>query len=146
VAATDPNFDEQGFRDGIHFAMSLGLPVDDEDRPSFHFPDTSSVGSPVDDEGIPFDPNARPVVTRGQVVKVPCAIEYVDAPGQVESWGIIYPSKVVLTFLGEDFELIRGFDYVVIGGNRYNYRSTRSPVAMDVVPVWQVECTAEDQK
>ncbi len=146
MAATDPNFDSDAFIEGIHFAMGLGLPANEDDQPTFHFKPTVTYGAAaVDDAGVPFDPTAVPETTTVPNVKVPCAVEYIDAEGKVENWGIIVPAKVLLTFLDADYQQVVGFDWVVIGPNRYFYRKTFPPLAMDSVGVWQIECAAEDQ-
>lgn len=145
MAATDANFDADAFIEGIHFAMSLGLPALEADRPTFHFKPTTTYTVPVDDDGVPFDPTATPTIVSVPTIKVACAVEYVDAEGKVENWGIIVPAKVKLTFLQQDYALIEGFDWVVIGPNRYFYRKTHPPLAMDSVGVWTIECNAEDQ-
>lgn len=145
MAKTDPNFDPQDFIDGIHFAMSLGLPPASEDQPTFYFPATVDNTAPADASGIPFAPEAEPTYTRPPSVKVPCAVEYVDAEGKIESFGVAVPAYVVLTLLQQDYDVVRGFEFVIIGGNRYWYRSTFPPLGMDSVGVWQIKCRTDDE-
>ena len=145
MAATDRNFDAQGFIDGIHFAMSLGMPPNVVDQLTFHFRPTVTNVTPSDDESVPFDPNARPVVVTLPTKKVPCAVQYQDSEGKVENFGIIVPASIILTFLDEDYQQVKGFDWVALGPNRYFYRKTLPPLGMDSVGVWQVYCRAEDE-
>lgn len=146
MAATDgADFDADAFIAGIHLAMSIGAPADEEDRATFHFAPVVTNTDPADDENVPFNIDATPVVNTPATKTVPCAIQYVDAEGKVENFGIIVPAKVVLTFLEEDYLQIVGFDWVAIAGNRYYYRKTAPPVGMFTVGVWEVHCVAEDE-
>lgn len=145
MATAVAGFNADDFREGIRLAMRVGLPPDLTDQPTFVFPLTFVNDSPLDDEDVPFDPAARPVATPSKTsVKVPCAVEYIDAAGKVENFGVVVNSKVVLTFLDEDYEAVKGFAYVVIGGERYFYRKTQPPLGLDSVAIWQVHCEAED--
>lgn len=146
MAATDPNFDADAFIEGIHTAMSIGFPPDVANQPTFHFAPVITNALPADAQGVPFDVAGTPVKTSPAAKRVPCAVEYVDGQGKVVEFGIMQPSRIVLTFLGEDYEQVRGFDWVVIGANRYFYTNTRPPLGLDVVPLWQVECKAEDEQ
>ena len=146
MAATDPSFDADAFIAGIHTAMSIGFSPDGADQPVFHFAPTWMTADSVDEAGVPFSVASRPTVTTPATIRVPCAVEYFDAAGKIENFGIIVPSKVLLTFLGSDYQLVVGFDWVVIGASRYFYRTTRPPMGMDSVALWQVECVAEDEK
>lgn len=139
-----PGFDAEGFRAGIRQAMLVGLPPDIADQPLFVFPTLVSNIAPADDDDVPFDPDDRPVITPPASKRVACAIEYVDNAGKVENFGLIVKSKVMLTLLDEEYEQIKGFEYVVIGGDRYFYTKTETPVGLDSVGVWTVHATAED--
>lgn len=137
-------FDAEDFRNNIRIAMTVGLPPDTSDQPLFVFPSAVANTEPADDEDVPFDSAARPTVTTPTSKQVPCAIEYVDAAGKVENFGVIVPSKVMLTLLDEDYEQIKGFSYVVIGGDRFYYSKTETPLGLDSVGIWIVHATAED--
>jgi hypothetical protein len=146
MAATDPNFDADDFIAGIHTAMSLGFAPDQSDQPVFHFAPVVTTSDSVDDDGIPFDPDSRPTSVSPPTKRVPCAIDYIDAMGKVDTFGTIVASRVLLTFLDVDYQQVVGFDWVVIGPNRYFYRKTRPPMGLDSVGLHQVECVAEDEK
>ena len=143
MAATIPGFPAQEFIDGIHLAMSLGTPVG-TDRPVFVFRDVKVVTGAVDAGGTPFDVAVRPTVTPGAEVVAPCAIEYLDVQGQVLATANVIPSSLRLTIVGqEDWDAVRGFWYVRIAGERWFYK-TSDVLALDVVPVHVITCTAED--
>lgn len=148
--ATDPQiagFDPEEVRAGLHLAMQIGLPVDFADQPTFVFPG-GYVEADVDQrdsEGTPFDYRNTRTKRPDRTYQVPCAIEYVDGEGKIENFGLIAPSKVVLTLLDQDHEIIMGFSYVVIGGNRYTYRRTETPLGLVSVGVYRVHCQSDDE-
>lgn len=137
-------FDADDFRANIRLAMTVGLPPDSADQPTFVFPGEVTNTEPADQDDVPFDPDVRPTVAPPVSLKVPCAVEYVDNQGKVENFGLVVKSKVMLTLLDEDYETIRGFSYVVIGGDRFIYTKTETPLGLDSVGVWIVHATAED--
>lgn len=128
---------------GIHQAMAIGAPSKVDDRATFFIP-TDTVDPGEDDEGVPYKPTSRPTATPDKRT-VPCAIDYVDGTELTSNLGVIQASKLVLTLLDPDYQQIRGFDFVVIAGNRYYYRKTEPPVALGNLDVWTVHVQAEDQ-
>lgn len=139
------SFDEAAFTDGILTAMGVGTPPETADRAVFVFADTSVATGSVDDEGIPFDVTQAPTRTAGaEVADVPCAIEFFDAVGQVADLGVLQPTKIKVTLLDAQYELVRGFDHVRIGGDKYHYRKTEPPIGLVTKTIWIVHCTAED--
>lgn len=148
--ADDPllaGFDADGVREGLRLAFAVGLPVNAADQPTFYMPQTStSVDSLLDDDGVPFDPTGTVVRTPNPRVthKVPCAIQYQDGTGKLEGFGVVVPSKIVLTILDEDYATVKGFEYVVIEGTRYWRRSVEPPIGLVSVGIWKVHCFSED--
>lgn len=141
------SFDEAAFTDGILTAMAVGTPPDPADRAVFVFADTTTVAGSVDDGGVPFDVAATPTRTPGQeIFNVPCAIEYIDVAGQVADLGILQPTKIKVTLLDEQYELVKGFDHVRIAGDRYYYRKTEPPTGMVTKTVYVIHCAAEDDR
>ena len=145
MAGLVDGLDPAEFRSGIRFAMNLGLPPIEADRPVFVTPQEATNDANADEEDIPFDPSARPQVPPPLTKSVPCAVEYVDAAGRVETFGIVNPSKIRITLLDEEYQQIRGFSYVVIGGDRYNYAKTEPPLGLGSVGVWIIHAIAEDE-
>lgn len=148
--ASDPRiegFDADEFRDGIWTAMAVGLPPELEDQPAFVTPaPIFDTGDERDSDGISFD-WAKPRARNGKdvVTQVPCAIEYTDMDGKIVNFGMVAASKVVLTLLDNDYELVKGFGYVVIGGNKYSYERTEPPIGMVDVTIWRVHCRTDDE-
>lgn len=145
MAGQVPGFDAAAVRAGLRLAMGVGLPPIAADQPTFYFRREITNTTAADDEDVPFDPDARPTLAPAVFKRVPCAVEYRDGEGKIENFGIITPSRVVLTFLDEDYLQIKGFEYVVIGGDRYWYRRTEPPIGLVSVGVWTIHCTAEDE-
>lgn len=145
MAGLVPGFDADAVRAGLRLAMTVGLPPLREDQPTFYFPAAVTNDSPADETGVPFGANARRRVAPPRSVKVPCGIEYFDNAGKIENFGVIVPTKVVLTLLDQDHAKVRGFHFVVIGGQRYFYDRTETPLGLVSVGVFTVHCTAEDQ-
>lgn len=142
---TPAGFDRDAVLAGLRTAMLFGAPSVAADRATFFMPRTYVSVAPVDEDGVTFDPQQRP--TFSAVVKhtVPCAVEYDDAAGKLENFGIIASSKVRITLLGPDYDVVKGFEYVVIAGQKYLYRKTEPPVALGTLDVWTVHCQAEDE-
>lgn len=148
MATTVPGFPAQEFIDGIHTAMSLGLPVDPADRAVFVTPGAVTTPSVADAGGLGFDLTVGVDKADDVRVQVPYALEYADANGVVLESADIVPSVIVLTMLGPDFDQVRGFEYIELGSGeameRWFYWKTAPEMAMDSVPVWQVYLKAED--
>ena len=142
-----PDFDAEEVRAGLTLAMNVGLPVQLEDRPTFVFPsEITDTGIARDLEGVPFDwKGDRTPTGPDTTYQVPCGIEYIDDTGKVEAFGQMSPSRVILSILDEDYALIEGFSYVVIGGVKYHYQRTEPPIGLVSVGVYQVHCRADDE-
>lgn len=145
MAGTVPGFNAAEVRAGLRLAMTVGLPPVLEEQPTFFFPREVSNTARADESKVPFNPLARPALAPPRSVRVPCAIEYFDNQGKIENFGVIVPSKVELTLLDEDHAKVRGFQFVVIGGGRFFYDRTETPLGLVSVGVYVVHCTAEDQ-
>lgn len=144
MAGTLPGFDADAFRDAIHTVQEFFIPADY--RPLFVFPDVVPTGPGIDAEHVPFNPASTPVRTPTKPpVHVPCSIEYDDANGRLENLGTVVPGEIIVGLLDEDYELVKGFYYVVINDTRYYYQSTDVPGALGTVTVWSIRCLAEDQ-
>lgn len=148
--ASDPRiegFDADEFREGIWTAMAVGLPPELEDQPAFVTPAAVlDTGDERDADGVAFDwRGARARIGSDTVTQVPCAVEYVDAAGEASNFGLVAPTRVILTLLDEDYTEVEGFSYVVIGGNKYLYERTEPPVGMVDVTIWRVHCRTDDE-
>jgi len=138
-----PDFDKAAILKGLYTAMEFGAPTRVSDRATF-FTYIEEGTEPRDDDGVPFNSTTR----RARVPKstqVPVAIEFIDKTDQQETFGYVQATRVKITLLDPDYQKVKGFNYVVIGGDKYNYRITEPPVALGAIDVWTVHVTAEDE-
>lgn len=140
-------FDADTVRAGIRLAMQVGLPVASDDQPLFVMPTTvtGDVDHNLDSQGTPYDSDFRPTRSTPATHRVPCAIEYFDGAGKIEAFGLVAPSHVLLTLLDTEYDVVKGFAYVVIGGNKYWYERTVPPLGLVDIGVWQVRCRSDDE-
>jgi len=145
ASGTPSSFNAAQVRAGLLTAMNFGLPTVTNDQPTFFMPQTATSASHLDDEGVPFDPAAVPTLSTLVKRRAPCAVEYVDGDGKIETFGIIAPSRVKLTLLDTDYDTIKGFHFCVIEGQRYYYARTEPPVALGTIDVYTIHCKSEDE-
>lgn len=146
--ADDPalaGFDADAVRTGLRLAMTVGMPPGTADQPTFYMPAVETTADVVDPEGVPFLPSGQRTFAPRISHQVPCGVEYQDGPGKLENFGTIVPSKVVLTLLDEDYDVIEGFEFVVISGTRFFYRRTEPQKGLVSVGIWRIHCASEDQ-
>lgn len=148
--ATDPQitgFDANAVRTGLRTAFNVGMPPLEEEQPVFFMPlVVPDQTEAVDSDGVPFDPSYLPTRTpRVKVSGLSAGIDYVDGIGKLENFGVIAPSKVILTLLDVDYEQVKGFEFVVISGNKFFYRRTETTHGLVSVGLYKVHCTAEDE-
>lgn len=140
-------FDADAVRAGLRLAMQVGLPTLASDQPTFFMPTvvTTSGSHSVDGQQVPYDPAYQPTRSALDKRQVPCAIEYHDGPGKIENFGVVTPSKVVLTLLDQDYAAVQGFAFVVITGQKFNYAFTEPGQGLVDVGVYRVHCRADDE-
>lgn len=145
--ASDPqiDFDEADVRNGLRLAMTVGMPPAAEDQPTFYMPRTSTADGPTDQEGVPFSPTGKRTLSPPVTHKVTCSVEYQDDRGRLENFGNVSPSRVVLTLLDEDYAVVRGFEFVVIAGNRFYYRRTETTQGLVSVGLYRVHCASDGE-
>lgn len=124
------NFDGEGFRNAIRFAMQMGTPVDPDRRPIFIKPpivattywknDVELVDAPrLDGDGIPLDPNVEVREGADVQVSVDCAIEVERADAEEGPVGMFVPTKLVVTLLDDQYAEVDGAREMLYNGDRY---------------------------
>jgi hypothetical protein len=123
------DFDGDGFRAAIRFAMQMGTIPDPARRPKFILksgitPTYTKNGSPVtsprlDRDGKPLDPNVRVVTGADREVEVDCAVEVTRADAEEGPVGNFRPTKVVDTLLDEQYALVVGARELIYNADRY---------------------------
>lgn len=145
ASVANSGFDAQGFRDGIRLAMEIGAAPNPADRITFHFPSQLVYNSPADGDHVPFDPTATVTRQEPPTVQVDCAVEYFDAENQPTSFGLLAPTRLVLTLLDEDYQRVKDCSYVVAHGDRYDYRRTEPPSGLFDVGIFVMHFTAQSE-
>lgn len=145
MAGTNAGFNAAGFRDAIHFAMKMGAPPDQGERATFHFPAQLVYNGSMDGGHVPFDPTATVVSTEPPTIQVDCAIEYFDAENQPTNFGMLAPSRIAVTVLDVDYDQVKGCSYVVVHGDRYDYRRTEPPSGLFDVGVYTMHFTSQSE-
>lgn len=139
-----PGFDEAEVRAGLLSAMAFGEPNAEADKATFYTYPARTVDATTDDEGVPFDPAHR--VTSSPTPKtVRCAIEYGFTGATAERFGDLQPASAAITLLDVEYLQVKGFDFVVIGGQKFLYDKTEGPYGLGSIDVWVVHCKSEDQ-
>jgi hypothetical protein len=142
-----PGFNADEIRRGLLQAMEFGAPTRTEDQATFYFVARSAPTGPADDEGVPFDPSERPTNEASpDKLTVPCAVEYYDATGVIETFGVITPTKIRVTLQDPEWQQVKDFAYVVAGGDKYIRARVEPPVALGSLDFWMVWCRAEDER
>jgi hypothetical protein len=145
MAGTNGGFDSGAFRSSIRFVFNMAASPATDEQVAFYFPSQLVYNKSVDTEDVPFDPAATVTSVPSAPVKVPCAVEYVDTEGNIGTFGIVTPSRIAITLLDEDYAKIKGATYVVIAGDRYNYRRTEPPSGLFDVGLYVLHFTAENE-
>lgn len=140
-----PSFNEARVVEGLKMAMGFGEPTRAEDKVTFFFNARSTGTTEADEEGIPFDPADRLVNTRPDGVVVDCVVEYQDRAAKAETFGVVVPTRVILTLLDPDWQQVKDFAYVRAGGDIYRRSTVQPPVALGTIDVWSVICVAEGE-
>lgn len=140
-----PNFNKSTVLAGLHKAMEFGAATRTDDRAAFFIRSTPVVTDAKDGAGVPFDPTVQPASTVTKV-QVDCTVEYVDASEVAETFGDVRSSRIKITLLDPEYQLVKGFAYVVAGGDKYVYDSTEPPIALGSIDVWTVHATAEGER
>lgn len=151
MAGTNEAFDATAFRDAIEFAMTMGLPQDTNERPTFHFEPTKAYvdrnGDPVvdprvDQDGNPIDPNIRVTTTPPDPVQIPCAVEFSTSRPDERPVGSFKATKATITILDTHWPQVEDAIEVSLGGDRYAISYEHPPPGLFDATVHMIECFA----
>ena len=146
MAGTNPGFSAEDFNAAIRYVMGMGAPPTPGEEATFHFARTTTQTVPAAEDGVPFAPGDVREGEEPAPVTVPCAVESVQrglGRGEVDSnLGIITPTRITVTLLEDDYRQVASTAYVVIAGDRYDYRSTEAPMGLFDVGVWVMHFTS----
>ena len=145
MAGPNSAFDAAAFRTAIQFVYTMAEAPVSGDQIAFYGPSTLVYSAPVDDEDVPFDPASTVVRVDPQPIHVPCGVEYFDNQGQEIAFGFVTPSRLAITLLDEDYQLVKDAIFVVLGGDRYNFRRCEPPSGLFDVGLFTVHYSAENE-
>jgi hypothetical protein len=137
-------FNEQKVLDSLRLAMDFGSPNTVSDKATFYMPRTVSGSGNVDSYQVPMNPENNRTFSSLVKKTVPVALEYLDAAGKDINFGTLNASRVRLTLLGPDYLQIKGFEYMVVSGNKFIYSKTEPIIALGSIDVAIIYCVAED--
>ena len=123
----------------------MGAAVQPDEQVKFYPPSQLVYNTPVDGANLPFDPQATVTSTSIPPIQVDCAVEYFDAEDQPTTFGLIAPARVVITVLDDAYQRIKDCPYIVIHGDRYNYRRTQPPLGLFDVGIYQLHYMAVNE-
>lgn len=141
------SFNAARFRTAIRNTMTMGMPNATADKATFRWT-TQHTYNPQDrlDDPYTFTQTATTTTTHADVI-VPVAWEFSARPSaSVQTTvGEFDVSRVVITILDVDYDLVRGADLIVMGGNTYTIEFVAPPMALFEVDVFQIYCVARDE-
>ena len=157
MAGTSSNFPTARFEEAIRAAMRMGAPTRPEDRATFHFKPKRiyPAGTKLDQTGKPLNSSIRAEYVRPDpLVLEEVAVEHERANPQELPVGVKIPTRVVLTILDAEYQLIKeraaegdeefAFE-VELGGDRYRIGYRMTPLALFDSGVHQIVAYAMDE-
>lgn len=146
MAGTNDGFDADVFREGIRFAQEMAAPPLESEQVAFYRPTQLVYNVPVDDDNVPFDPDATVTRVTPAPVRVACSVEFQDAAGHATVFGDIAATRVVVTLLDEEYEQVKDATYIVLGGEKWVYSRTRPPSGLFDVGLYSIVFIAENDR
>lgn len=141
------SFNRAKVLDGLGKAMGFGEPTRSADKATFFFPKTTTTpDGPADEDDVPFDPAAEPATAQKAKLTKQCAVEFVDMAGVETRAGEISSGRIRLTILDPEWQQVKDFSYVVVGGEKYMRDQIQPPIALGSIDVWIVDCIAEEER
>lgn len=144
-----PGFDEDAVLAGLYKAMGFGEPtVASGAEATFYFRTLRQEGlDEVDSDGVPYDPDERRInIASPKTRTIPCAVEYFDRQGSVESFGLVSPTRIKITILQPEWTLVKDFIFVVANGDKYVRDRIEPVVALGSINVYTAWCVAESER
>lgn len=145
MAGSNAGFNASDFRTQIKFAMQMGAPAVEGEQAVFHFPAVLTYNTLADGDQLPFNPETTVTSQEPTTVKVDCAIDYFDAEDQPTNFGLLAPTRIAVTLLDEDYVKVKECTYVVVHGDRYDFRRTEPPSGLFEVGVYTMHFTSRNE-
>lgn len=142
-----PGWDEEKVLAGLHKAMAFGKPNDSAAEATFYFKKLSAFDAEeADTTGVPYDPDERRSnVAAPKFKTVACAVEFFDALGSIETFGIAKPTRIKITLLQPEWEQVFDFTFVMANGDRYHRGIEEPAPALGSIDIHVIWCNAEGE-
>lgn len=150
ASTTDPRaaaFDAAEFRDGIKFAMSMGLPEDESERLTFRWK-VDRTYTTSDPSGKPYDYSETPASsTQKDDVQIVAGVKFVTraTSGSGTAVANFDSPRVVVTVLDDDYGSVSDADEIILGGNTYTIDYWEPPQGLFDVTIYNVHASAVDE-
>lgn len=144
-----PGFDEGKVLAGLYTAMGFGEPTSASGaEATFYFRTLRVDGNEeVDSDSVPFDPDEHKVNVAAPTHRtIPCAVEFIGREGSPETFGLASPSRIKITILQPEWDIVSNFAYVVAAGDKYIREKLEPVVALGSIDVYTVWCVAESER
>lgn len=140
-------FNPTTFRDGITFAMNMGMANLDADKVTFYFKKVRTYpdGTALDENGDPYDASIAPTETEPTPVVIPVAFEFDTATVDELPAGSLQHTKLTLTILDTNWSSVEDAIEVEVSGDRYIIEYAKPVLGMFDVDVHQLVCFAKDE-
>lgn len=147
MANSYSGFNPATFRDGITFAMNMGMANNAADKVTFYFERvrTYPLGTALDENGDPYDASIAPTETEPTPVVIPVAVEFAPATTDELPVGVLQHTKLTLTILDTNWPDVEDAIEVGIGDDRYIIEYEKPVIGMFDVDVHQLVCFAKDE-
>lgn len=149
------DFDSDGFRKAIAFAMQMGINPDPDRRPIFvkrsnavtYWKDGTELVAPprLDRDGNPLDPDVEVRRAADENIEVDCAIEVERAEADELPVGNFRPTKVVATLLDSEYQKIKTCRELLYNGDRYIFGYEPESTGLFDVGVYTMIFYARDE-
>lgn len=125
------DFDGEGFRNAIRFAMQMGTNPDADKAPIFIQKglgrtywknNVQLITTPrLDRDGQPYDPDIEVRREADDQIRVDCAIEVVRADAEELPVGAFRLTKLVVTLLDDQYQVVKDCRELLYNGDRYMF-------------------------
>lgn len=136
-------------RETLRRTMVMGLPNEENQRPTFYF-DRTVTWEDFDSEENPWDWTAAPVTeSQPATEQVICAYEFFSPLGRQGAYytevGEFNPTTLIFTMFEEEWERVRGFSYATVGPStvKWFFRFWRPAYGLNDMTVYQIHTVAE---
>lgn len=134
------SFNDEVFKNKIRNTMMMGMSNIKEERATFIFPTSKTFNGRTDPSGKPYARDTAILEDdTPKEVQITCAVEFILRASEGTAIGDFNNPRVVITMFEEEYKQITGAKQVLLGGDTYNLKFTRPPIAMFTTNVYQIE-------